>query len=199
MTNPTGRQKSWVGRSERVVEEWWCPVCGAAAHRTNRPGRPKLYCSNACRQRAYRWRREHCARAVSVRDQRPPLAIVPFGRRHALRSQRDFMSSLSDRRDRRPTVCGALARPSTQSAALKYHLFLTSNSRACRRCTELVMPPVDPRVTIEVTPPGPPLHRLSSEAAAVEFVGRLEPDHPLRRDHATLKAILGAYAPRPAA
>jgi hypothetical protein len=61
------------------------------------------------------------------------------------------------------------------------------------------MPPVDPRVTIEISPPGPPLHHLSAEAAAVAFVGRLEPDHPLRRDRVTLKAILGAYTPRLAA
>ena len=46
-----------------VVEPWFCPVCDGPAHRTRRPGRPKLYCSNACRQRAYRWRRDHHARA----------------------------------------------------------------------------------------------------------------------------------------
>src|SRR5687768_11507099 len=42
-----------------IVAEWYCPVCDAPAHRTHQAGRPRVYCTNACRQRAYRWRRDN--------------------------------------------------------------------------------------------------------------------------------------------
>jgi hypothetical protein len=74
-----------------------------------------------------------------------------------------------------------------------------SSTRACRTCAQLVAPPVDPRATIEVTPARPPLQYLTTEEAATAFVDRLEPDHPLRRDHATLALIVGTHALRLAA
>ena len=40
-----------------VVAEWACPVCGTSCDRTYRSGRARVYCTNACRQRAYRLRR----------------------------------------------------------------------------------------------------------------------------------------------
>ena len=40
-----------------VVAEWACPVCGISCNRTYHSGRARVYCTNACRQRAYRLRR----------------------------------------------------------------------------------------------------------------------------------------------
>jgi hypothetical protein len=37
-----------------VVDRWDCPCCGHVIEMIHRPGRPRLYCSHACRQRAYR-------------------------------------------------------------------------------------------------------------------------------------------------
>ncbi len=53
-----------------VVAEWACPVCGTSCNRTYHSGRARVYCTNACRQRAYRLRR----RSVSFR---PPPAQPP--------------------------------------------------------------------------------------------------------------------------
>src|SRR5688572_25139960 len=44
---------------EDVIADWNCPVCGTHTPRTYRPGRPPVYCTNACRQKAYRYRRDH--------------------------------------------------------------------------------------------------------------------------------------------
>ena len=112
---------------------WWCPVCNGAAHRTRRPGRPRLYCSNACRQRAYRWRRDHHARTVATPAEPVPSAFVAFGRFHAVRTPRDFVTQSHDRRSRRPTVCGVLAAPSRGHIGRRTHYdFLFISSRSCR-------------------------------------------------------------------
>ena len=122
-----------------IVEEWWCPVCDRAAHRIHRPGRPRIYCSNACRQRAYRYRRAHGLRTTATDDQPPESARVPFGRRHALRARGDFMSTLSDARRRRVTVCGVLAKP-TRYSKLRHFDFLLDSGSSCRTCVQLVRP-----------------------------------------------------------
>jgi hypothetical protein len=164
-----------------VVEAWWCPVCNGAAHRTRRPGRPKLYCSNACRQRAYRWRRDHQARTVARPGHPAAGALVPFGRWHALRTSRDFVAELSDRRRRQPTVCGAFARPARLLPHRTHHQFVTATADACRTCIELIAPPLDPLAppTIESTPyPAPRTgHTIDLDA----WMQRLDPTHPIRR------------------
>src|SRR5262249_35490599 len=119
---------------EDVVEPWWCPVCDAPAHRTLRPGRPKLYCSNACRQRAYRWggdtRGGRGARAC-----RPgACGLVPLGRGRAWGSRGDFGGTLGARRNRQPTLCGAFARPATLLPNRTHHQFVPVSGYACKTC-----------------------------------------------------------------
>jgi hypothetical protein len=125
-----------------VIEEWWCPVCDRAAHRIYRPGRPRIYCSNACRQRAYRYRRANGLRTTAT-PQAPcesAFIIMAMGRRHALRKSTDLMANLRDGRRRRVTVCGALARP-TRYTPLRHFDFLLDSESSCRSCIALVLPP----------------------------------------------------------
>ena len=121
--------------SEIIVDEWWCPVCGAAAHRTLRPGRPKVYCSNACRQRAYRWRRRHAIRLFAS-PERPAERALTHEKRHALRDRRDVLSRLADNRRRELTVCGAFARPA-RLGRWTHHRFLPDHPWSCRSCIRL--------------------------------------------------------------
>lgn len=167
--------------AEEIVELWWCPVCDGAAHRTRRPGRPKLYCSNACRQRAYRWRRDHHARTVAPRGHPAASALVPFGRWHALRTSRDFMSGLRDRRSRQPTVCGVLARPSRLLGRRSHHQFVAVSPDACQTCVRLIAPPVDPLTTIAVTAAPEGSWRARSGHDPIAWIERLDPQHPIRR------------------
>lgn len=166
--------------SDVIVELWWCPVCGGAAHRTHRPGRPKLYCSNACRQRAYRWRRDHHARLVAPPGHPAAGAQSSTGRYHALRSSRDFVAHVRDRRHREATICGVLAHPTRAQQAIRTHTdFVPVTDSACQRCAELIRPPVDPRASVEV-------HRPIQSGSwrdidPIAWVERLDPTHPIRR------------------
>jgi len=164
-----------------VVEPLWCPVCDGPAHRTRRPGRPKLYCSNACRQRAYRWRRDHQARTVARPGHPAAGALVPFGRWHALRTSRDFMADLSDRRRRQPTVCGAMARPARLLPNRTHHQFVTASPDACRSCIELIAPPLDPLAPPTVESPAYPGRRTERSNDLETWLQRLDPSHPIRR------------------
>jgi hypothetical protein len=163
-----------------VVELWWCPVCGGAAHRTNRPGRPKLYCSNACRQRAYRWRRDHHARLIAPPGEPAAAAVVIRGRYHALRSGRDFVAHHRDRSGREPTVCGVLARPMRHHRARRSHTdFVPVSADACRRCADLIRPPAHPLTTVVVHGP---VERHLRNSDPIAWVERLDPSHPIRRN-----------------
>jgi hypothetical protein len=126
-----------------ITEEWWCPVCDRATPHIHRPGRPRIYCSNACRQRAYRFRRRHGLRTTATLDRPAESARVSFGRGHALRSRGDFMSTLSDARRRRVTVCGVLAWPKRYSNSRHFD-FLLDFSGSCRTCIRLVVPSGQP-------------------------------------------------------
>jgi hypothetical protein len=161
-----------------VVEPWWCPVCNGPAHRTSRPGRPKLYCSNACRQRAYRWRRDHHARTVARPWHPAAGALVPRGRWHALRTGRDFVADLSDRRRRQPTVCGAFARPARLLPNRTSHQFVTASPDACRTCVELIAPPLDPLAPPEIEPVMSRDRRPDRHA----WIYLLDPSHPIRQN-----------------
>lgn len=127
-----------------VVDRWDCPSCDRTIDVIYRPGRPRLYCSQACRQRAYRWRRRHRAHTVGTRDVRPEGARARSYDRgiHALRTSRDPLSRRRDRRDREVTVCGLLARP----LRLRPYQggvplpFVTPLSSACRTCEALIQP-----------------------------------------------------------
>jgi hypothetical protein len=131
---PDGTFPAFLHQIGDVVGEWWCPVCGRAAHRIFRPGRPRVYCSNACRQRAYRWR---CQRRTAEPPSRtPPTRGRTFDRSHALRPSTDLTAGQHDVRGREVTMCGAFARrartpPSTHTR------FVTGLIWSCRTCTAL--------------------------------------------------------------
>ena len=115
-----------------------CSWCASEFVIARRPGRPRLYCNHACRQRAY----EHRHGFEHQRTVRPLPAqaagdswtgsgyerggfISPFGRTHALRT------SVRPEGPRRETLCGALARP------VSGQHFTAMHPRACRTCTSV--------------------------------------------------------------
>jgi hypothetical protein len=147
-------------RDPNVIGEWWCPVCDAPAHRTRQSGRPRVYCTNACRQRAYRWRRDHHARLAATPDEPAERANVGI-RGHALRSRRDFVSSCSDPRHREVSVCGAFARPVRLNRVPHTNFVADNRAYSCRSCIRLI---AIPNETIDSSwPPAPPLGRWSRE------------------------------------
>ena len=123
------------------VEEWWCPVCSAPAHRVRHmPGRPRVYCTNACRQRAYRWRRDHHARLAATPEHPAERASVGI-RGHALRSKRDFVSQYADSRGREVTVCGAMGRPARLSQHTHTRFNADLSGYSCRSRIKLIAIP----------------------------------------------------------
>jgi hypothetical protein len=107
-----------------------------------RPGRPRLYCTQSCRQRAYERRRGLAVLPPfdrRVMNDGGPLRHLPQGRHgyesglvsalesriHALRP-----AGVSERGDRRITLCGVLARPSPRP-------FWAPHSTACQTCAKV--------------------------------------------------------------
>jgi hypothetical protein len=139
-----------------VVEEWWCPVCSAPVHRIgHRSGRPRIYCTNACRQRAFRWRRDHHARLAATPEHPAERASVGI-RGHALRSARDFVSTHSDSHGREVTVCGAMGRPARLGRFTHTRFVADNTSYSCRSCIRLIAIPND---TMDSDWPPPPAGR----------------------------------------
>ena len=136
----------------RVVTEWWCPVCNTPAHHTRQRGRPRIYCTNACRQRAYRWRRDNHARLAATRDQPAERAHVGI-RSHALRSSRDFVSNHSDQHRREVTVCGAFGRPARHGRFAHTNFTADNSGFGCRSCIRLI---AIPNETLDSGWPPPP-------------------------------------------
>ena len=115
-----------------------CCWCAAEFAVVRRPGRPRLYCNHACRQRAY----EHRHGFVHERIVRPLPgqvkgdvwsgtgyeqggSIAPFGRAHAMRT------SVRPEGRKRETLCGLLVRPVTGQ------YFSALHPRACGSCTSI--------------------------------------------------------------
>jgi len=48
----------------RNMDAFCCPVCGARGfyYRARKSGQQRIYCSDACKQKAYRWRKGQRAR-----------------------------------------------------------------------------------------------------------------------------------------
>ncbi len=134
---PTGTRRG------DVVEQWSCPVCERQFSQIFRPGRPRLYCRQACRQQAYRWRRDNHVRSRHSPASPLERAWVYRGARHALRSRNDFMSRIEDGRLREVTVCGVLARPA-RYGRWTHNKFLPEHLWSCLTCSELATgaPPV---------------------------------------------------------
>ncbi len=136
----------------RACNVWRCPVCSASVARPHRPGRAKVYCTNACRQRAYRWR---CARRSQLTTPIPPQRAQTADRTHAVRSAADFVAPLADPDGRRVTVCGAFARAaSDRSESFRHTSFYVIDDdghpppSTCSTCVRLLSVPLRPLADI---------------------------------------------------
>lgn len=118
-----------------VVGHHPCPVCEIAVPQVFRPGRGRIYCTNACRQRAYRWRRGRGVRRFVERD--GPAERLVNDRRHALRDRRDPVARLRDRRGRSTTVCGTFAR-SVRDTRVTHDRFVPEHPWSCDSCARLI-------------------------------------------------------------
>lgn len=144
-----------------VVGEHACPVCDRTVVEVHRPGRGRIYCTNACRQRAYRWRRAHGIRRFVERD--GPAERLHSYRGHALRDPRDPVSRLRDRRARETTVCGVFARP-IRDRRVTHDRFVPELWASCQSCSTLIHP----------GPPGTGIPDVVRQyAAGLEYWGQL--------------------------
>jgi len=100
-----------------IVADWHCPVCGTYTPRVRRPGRPAVYCSNACRQKAYRYRCRHGIRLLSG-DRQPSHRGRGARVIHLLRPERDPVAGLRRGDQSCVSLCGAFIRPATDHAHL---------------------------------------------------------------------------------
>ena len=134
--------------------EWRCPVCATAVTHEFRPGRKRVYCSDACKQRAYRWRCRNGVRVLATPWR--PAQRSHAGRTHVVRPAADFVGTVDDAQQRRVAVCGAFARVDGP----RHHghtEFVPGGATACRSCTRLIG--ADPAwhteypVVVEAAPP----------------------------------------------
>jgi hypothetical protein len=110
-----------------------CLWCRAAIRIVRRPGRPRLYCRQSCRQRAYERRSgsgvlppvERRSPFLTPSAERPRTKQPAYeqghvpghdARLHALR-----LTGQSDHRGRRSTLCGVLAAPTNHDFSPAYH------------------------------------------------------------------------------
>lgn len=118
-----------------ILANWSCPVCGKYTPRVHRPGRPCVYCSNACRQKAYRYRRRHGIRLLRG-DGQPTERAAGARVTHLMRPDRDPVSR-PRRSDRRAvSLCGAFVRPARDHEHLRPH-FPFNSAHACFSCLGL--------------------------------------------------------------
>lgn len=140
-----------------VIDRRRCPTCDAVVIQRYRPGRARVYCTHACRQRAYRWRRRNGIRTCVERTG-PATRGHAFARSHALRDPRDrAATTLVDHRGRRLTVCGTFVRPAD---LVRYtHVdFLPRQPWSCDVCSDLIGAPDEPEI------PDPPPFRMPTDA-----------------------------------
>jgi hypothetical protein len=115
-----------------------CSWCAVEFPIARRPGRPRLYCNHACRQRAYEHRHgfEHQRTVRPLPGQAVGDAwlgtgyerggsMAPFGKTHALRT------NVRPEGARRETLCGLLVRP------IVGRHFISNNPRSCDSCTAI--------------------------------------------------------------
>jgi hypothetical protein len=152
--------------------EWRCPVCAAAVPHEFRPGRKRVYCSDACKQRAYRWRCRNGVRVLATPWR--PAERSHAGRTHVVRPSADFVGTADDGQRRRVAVCGAFARVA-QPRPQGHIEFVPGSTTACKSCTRLIG--ADPAwhdeypVVVEAPPPlyvryRPPEERWSEYQAS---------------------------------
>jgi hypothetical protein len=107
----TNSEPSSVGAGAEYgpgASPWACPVCGSVVIHEYRPGRKRVYCSNSCKMRAYRWR---CREGIRLRATPwTPAERSEDHKTHAVRPAADFVGGCGDARGREVAVCGAFAR-----------------------------------------------------------------------------------------
>jgi len=140
--NPIYLRPQWGA----VIAEWACPVCGTACDRTYRSGRARVYCTNACRQRAYRLRRrtvgavaDVSAATAALEPASAPVRARTRDRLHALRSDGDLVAGRRDSTGRQVTACGAFARSMRDRPSLAWHTdFIAGGPSSCRTCAAVL-------------------------------------------------------------
>jgi hypothetical protein len=119
-----------------VVAEWACPVCGTSCNRTYHSGRSRVYCTNACRQRAYRLRRRAAGATGSTAT---PVRARTRDGLHALRSYGDLVAGRRDSTGRQVTACGAFARSTRDRPSFAWHTdFIAGGPSSCRTCATVL-------------------------------------------------------------
>lgn len=115
-----------------LIAVWSCPVCETAVPRFRRAGRHRVYCTNACRQQAYRRRcvARNAQPMAAHRDPRP-IRATTRDRVHAVREFRDVSSGRRDSIRRGVTACGAFRENGHRhTGALRPHPFRCHRGRA---------------------------------------------------------------------
>ena len=126
-----------------IVALWACPVCETPVPRRHRSGRHRVYCTNSCRQKAYRKRCvSRQARPFTAHLDPRPTRATTRDRVHAVREYRDVLSGRRDSTTRGVTACGAFARMCIDTPKRFGHVrFLANNeiwnTTTCRRCQQL--------------------------------------------------------------
>ena len=152
------RMSATTAPHSELVAVWSCPVCATPVPRWRRAGRHRVYCTNACRQKAYRQRcisrRERPMAAH--RDPRPTRATTR-DRVHAVREFRDVLSGRRDSTKRGISACGAFARMAIDTPERFGHVrFLATddarNTTTCRRCQQLTGAVVSEPILVRVAP-----------------------------------------------
>ena len=116
------------------------PSAGPRATGRTTPGRARVYCTNACRQRAYRWRRQ----AIVPSDGGASATAAPVRARtrdglHALRSDGDLVAGRRDSTGRQVTACGAFARSARDRPSFAWHTdFIAGGPSSCRTCAAVL-------------------------------------------------------------
>jgi hypothetical protein len=125
-----------IGRCARGdATTWRCPVCAVEVIHEYGPGRKRVYCSNACKMRAYRWRRREGVRLRATPW--TPAQRSEHHKAHAVRPATDFVGGRADALGREVAVCGAFARR-IHLEPRTHHEFTPGKPRSCRSCTQLI-------------------------------------------------------------
>lgn len=126
----------------RVIASWTCPMCSTPLPRRWQAGRHRVYCTNSCKQRAYRHRCEQ-RRVVPMSTRRHPRPIraTTSARIHAMREFGDVVSGHRDSSGRGVTACGAFALVASDRPERFGHVRFVGadpqNATTCRTCSLL--------------------------------------------------------------
>lgn len=136
------RQLSSDTQRRSIVALWSCPVCDAAVPRLRGPGRHRVYCTNSCKQKAYRHRcRQRQSVPMSIRRDPRPTRATTLDRVHAVREFADLSSGRRDSTRRGITTCGAFARIALDTPERFGHLRFVGrealHGTTCQRCVVL--------------------------------------------------------------